>query len=140
MEAGNTSKPNTTSHAMTAFRLENRWKRSSRKTGSVPISNVPFAPNHISRTARTAEDAMTPSNKPGDANPSPTNPSSPRIPSNNVLDLPTQSFPPDTRPSLKGPTIHDTHGPDDHMHSRTSNPMLLQDPLIKHHAINPPYE
>ena len=139
-EAGNTSKPNTTSHAMTAFRLENRWKRSSRKTGSVLTSNAQFARNHISLTVKTAEDAMMPSNKPEDANLLPTNPSLLRTPSNNELDPQTQFSPQDTKPSPKGPTTPDTRAPEGHTHSRPSNQMLPPDPLINNPDINLLYE
>ena len=139
-EAGNILKPNTTNPAMIAFKLESLWRKSSQKTGFAPISNAQFAQNHISPTAKTAEDAMMPSNKPEDTNPLPINPSLLRIPSNNVLDPPTQSSPPDTKPSLKGPTTLDTHAPDDHTHSKTSNLMPQPDPPINNHAINLLYE
>ena len=139
-EVGNISRPNITNPAMIASKRESLWRRSSQKTGSAPISNAQFAQNHISLTAKTAEDAMTPSNKPEDANPSPTNPSLLRTLSNNALDPPIQSSPLDTKPSPKGPTILVTHAPNDHMHSKTSKQTLLLDPLIKHPAINLPYE
>ena len=139
-ETGNTSKPNTISLAKTAFKPESPWRRSNRKTGSAPISNVRFAQNHISPTAKNAEDATMPSNKPEVANLSPTNPSLPRIPSNKAQDPPTQSSPQVTRPFPKGLTTLDTLAPKGPMHSKTSRPMLQLDPLIKHPAINLPYE
>ena len=122
---------------MIAFKLENLWKRSNRKIGSAPISNAPFAPNHTSLIVKTAEVATTPSNRLEDENPLPTNPSSHRTLSNNTSDLPTQSSPLDIKHSRKDPTILDTLDPNDNTHSRTSYPMLQQDPLIKHPAIKP---
>ena len=137
VEAGNTSKPNTTNLAMIVSKLESLWRRSSRKTGSAPISNAQFAQNHISLIAKTAEDAMTLFNKPEVANLSPTNHSLLRILSSNVLDLLSQYSPLVIKPCLKVPTTLATLDPNVHMHSKTSRQMLLPDPLIKHHAINP---
>ena len=139
-EAGNISKPNTTNPATIAFKQENLWRRSSQKTGLVHISNVQSALNRTSPIAKTVEAATTQSNRQEDANLSPTNLSLPRTLSNNMLVHPTQYSPQDTRPFHRGPTTPGTLGPEDHMHSKTSNPMLRPDPLIKHHAINLQYE
>ena len=139
-EAGSILKPNITNPAMIAFRPENLWKKSNLKIGFVHISNALFALSHTSPTARTAEAVTMRFNKQEDVNPSQTNLSLHKHPSNNKLDRPIQYSLQDIRPSHKGPTTPSIHAPEDRTHSRTSNQMLLPDPLISNLDINLPYE
>ena len=151
VEARNILKPNTINPATIAFKPESPWKKSSQKIGFVHISDAQSALNHISLIAKTAlnhisliaktaEAATTQSNKQEDVNPSRTNHSLHRNPSNNMLGHPNQYSLQDIRPSHKDPTTPGTHAPEDHTHSKTSNQMPLLDPPINNHAINLPYE